>query len=519
MFQPKDKLAILILIILFFFIAFPRISFPDLDHGDEFADANVLSAGENYVKFGFITCRFLPMFEPYDTLRELYTHYPPLSEVINGFFQMVMPDSLVFYRGVALFFALLNLIFWYLFVKKFSGSTLIGFLAALFYFTNPFFIFGMDSLQQLSYADCLRSLVLLIFISLPKVSGRNKTNCFFILWGLLFIETLMTFEYVVYLALFFILFGIFFKEARGGVSKKNILILFSAPVCGFLLHYLQNAWYFGSFNAAFADLRTRAVVRMFSSEDNPISAFNFFTWWKYVISRNFSLVLIFNYIILGLVLFFSFFLYHNLSSLYKPQIRRLSGLCILLAICGVSWYVIFPSHSIAHTFVMFLVRHLIPLASIVFTLFCYILLCFVKENNPRNFFGKIAFSLVIIIIMLSGISKSNLPVTADRIKQAKDFLEFKRCLISLKGMSKDGDEVGVNYYRNPFMRYYTNRHFSAIFNKSQLENKLILPKYFILLPYDNPTTKELFAFIEKRYAYKFSCNSGVFPSVFFELKE
>ena len=50
----KNKYAIVILVILFLYIATPRLIFPDLDHGDEFADANVLSAGENFVKFGLI---------------------------------------------------------------------------------------------------------------------------------------------------------------------------------------------------------------------------------------------------------------------------------------------------------------------------------------------------------------------------------------------------------------------------------------------------------------------------------
>ena len=118
-FHFNHKHVILGLVLLFILLAFFRIAFPDLSHGDEFSDANVLNAGENFARFGFVKCRFLPMFEPQlKEPAELYTHYPPLPDIINGALRKVFKtDSLYFFRGIALLFAFLNLLFWFLFIS------------------------------------------------------------------------------------------------------------------------------------------------------------------------------------------------------------------------------------------------------------------------------------------------------------------------------------------------------------------------------------------------------------------
>lgn len=94
----SKKNVVIVLSILFLFITFPRIIFPDLDHGDEYSDAEVLSSGENFVRFGFIKTRFLQMHEPHlDKPENLYTHYPGLPDIINGFLRKVFKtDSLYF---------------------------------------------------------------------------------------------------------------------------------------------------------------------------------------------------------------------------------------------------------------------------------------------------------------------------------------------------------------------------------------------------------------------------------------
>ncbi len=507
---------------LFLSIAIPRIIFPDLDHGDEWADAEALNASVNYAKFGFIKTRFLPFFKPQlATLQEPYTHYPPLAQIINGFLGITFrAPSLRFYRSFSLCLSFLNLIFWYLFIKRLTSGFLISLLCAIFYIFNPFFIYGADSLAQISYADFLRSLILFVFIVARGYAGKTRRGFLLILWILVFLESLMTFEYIIYLSLFFILFKYLFKTKDNFPSWKVIFLLVLAPVIGFALHFLQNAWYFKSFSLALADFKQVAAERILHSPDAPMAGFNLSIWWKQVIARNFSLVFIFNYFILFLSIFFFYILYQSLSA--RPESRKviksLLRLCLILIICGVSWYVFFPAHSFAHIYVHFLVRHLLPLASVCFAMFFYAFFCYAKEKTYLRIPLKMAGLVLILGTLFAGINRSALPITPSQIRNAQDFLTFKECLLGLRKNSQEKDVVGINYFRRPFVGYYTDRNVLFAPDKPSLEKLVALPRYFIFIPYNTQYAAELFQFLNQKYSQISECRSQRFPSIFFELK-
>lgn len=134
----RHKRVFVILGVIFFLLAIPRVMFPDLDHGDEASDANVLNAGQNFVRFGFLKTHFLPLFEPQADFPEgLYTHYPPLPDITNGLLRSVFKtEALWFFRAMSLLCALFNVIFWYLFIYRFTKSMEIACLASLFYLTD-----------------------------------------------------------------------------------------------------------------------------------------------------------------------------------------------------------------------------------------------------------------------------------------------------------------------------------------------------------------------------------------------
>lgn len=517
----KDNLVrILILSICFLFIALPRISFPDFDHGDDWADAETALSAKNFVKFGFIKTRFLPFFSLHlEEPKDPYTHYPPLANIFNGLFCMLFKtDSLYMLRVMALFFSFLNLIFWYLFARRVTSSGSIAFLAAIFYLFNPFFIYGADALGQISYADFLRSLILFIFVWAFD-SGRERKGLLLVLWCLLFLESLMTFEYIIYLALFFILYSYLFKKPQRFSPWPFVFLLLTASVAGFLLHLAQNAWYFGSIARAFTDFKEAAIKRILSGQEIPVEHFNLFTWFKYVIAHNTSLVFLFDYFILLVAIFFAYLLYQALREESKIAIRQLLRLFLILSICGISWYVFVPAHSLAHAFVYFLVRHLVPQASIGFSLFFYLLLSFIKEKNR---YAPIKYLLAIsgiCLVIFTGINKSELPLTTQNIERAEAFLQFKECLFKLKEMSTKKEQIGLNYYRYPFISYYTERLPVRIFDKASLEALVPLPRYFIFVPYNTQNSQELFVALNQRYIKLRECASGKFPAVIFALKD
>ncbi|MCM8819908.1 MAG: hypothetical protein NC925_03835, partial [Candidatus Omnitrophica bacterium] len=285
----KNIIILIFLSLAFISIAVIRLQFVELDHGDEFADSNVLTAGKNFAKFGFIRCKFLPHFtQQLDTPKDPYLHYPPLPEIINGFLQKIFKiQSLFIFRTISIFFSFLNFIFFYLFIKILTASTFFATLAGIFFLVNPYFIFGMDSLHQMAFADFFRTLILFCFVNLEKISESKKNKFLFFLWCLFFIESLLTFEYIIYLGLFFVLYK-YFLQPKQNISWRKILFLFSAPVCAFLLHFLQNVWYFGDFDLALADFSKIAKERILQSKDMPLPNFNFFTWWNYVIVKYFN---------------------------------------------------------------------------------------------------------------------------------------------------------------------------------------------------------------------------------------
>jgi hypothetical protein len=518
---PKDKLIIIVLGILFLLIAIPRLHFPDLDHGDEWADADVLTAAQNFAKFGFIKTYFLPFFEPqFETPKGPYTHYPPFGHIFHGLLMMLFKtESLYFFRGLALFFSFLNLLLWYLFIKKVSDSRLVGFLCGIFLLTNPLFIYGMDSLNQPCYSEFLRTLILFSCLLMSASKGARRTIFLSCIWVSYLLLSLWTYEYIIYIFLFLLLFKYLFIKKDYSLSWKHIFIIASAPVVAFLLHFLQNSWYFGSPLQAFQDLRNSAAMRILHSTDAPSGHLNFPGWFKFTILRNFSLVFSFNYLTLFLAALFSLLLFFRLSPESRKEVKALLYLFIILSICGVSWYVFFPSHSIAHAFVNFLARHLVPAASVGFGLVSYIIFSFLKENNPHNLFGRFAFVLIVIIILFTSISKSELPVSADIINKEKGFVAFKNCLLKLKGAGDIRDEIGVNYYRNPFMRYYTHKRCIFLPDRQSLENMQALPRYFIFVPYADQRSAELLEFLKKKYAFLFRCESTRFPSIFCELRK
>jgi hypothetical protein len=295
-----------------------------------------------------------------------------------------------------------------------------------------------------------------------------------------------------------------------------MIVLLSAPVFGFLAHFLQNIWFFGGFSPAWKDLANSAVKRMASSSDAP--AMSFSSWWNYVIAGNFSRVFMFDYLVIFMLFFTSYLLYQRISAKSKKDVGPLLRLIVILYVCGISWYIVFPSHSWAHAFVGFLARHLVPVASLGFAVFCYILSRYIKENLRIRLYANICLGLVIAVIVFKGIGNSGLPVTPPAIRNSQEFIKFKECLLKLRHISRPEDSIAVNYFRFPFIRYYTDRNCFVAFNKPSLDSLSIYPRYFIFMPYPDQNTQDLFVYLQQHYIPLWQCDSANFPAIFFELK-
>lgn len=123
------------------------------------------------------------------------------------------------------------------------------------------------------------------------------------------------------------------------------------------------------------------------------------------------------------------------------------------------------------------------------------------------------------IIAFNGIIKSELPITSEKIKRSQDFLVFKSCLNKIEIASERKDKVGVNYFRFPFMRYYSRREPLVIFDKDTLSSLGKLPRFFIFLPFQDERSLALMNFISQKYDILFQCKSRRFPAVICKAKD
>lgn len=516
----RGNLLVLTIVTLFFLpLALARLRFPDLDHGDEFADASVLIAAENFAQRGFWALRFLP-FERFDSPHQKYppyTHYPPLTQIFFGWLRIIFKQqSLYFYRVIAVLISYLIVVFWYLLIKNFSDSKGLGFLVALFYLSNPFFIFGMDSFTQMNMADFFKAAILCLFIQMAKEQRVTQPKKW-LTWFLIFLVSFASFEYYFYFPLFLILFRTFFSQTRKVFTWKPILVWSMAIFFAFGLHFLQNAWYFKSFTLAFKDLLDISKQRILASSDSPLPL-NFSNWWNHVLVKNFSLVFMFRFWIVSIVFAVGLLFYFNLSQDYRKKINPLFGLLVIFTLLGIGWYVFFPSHSLAHAYVFFLVHHLVPSAALTFAVFVYLVFLFIKQHSG-NFFKQSLTVLLVTIIVLTGILRSDLPIKPETINQAKDFFNFKDCLLRLKDKLKNDDVVACNYYRHVFIGYYLKKSCVSVFDVDTLWGYNPLPRYFLFMPIMHSSSVELFRILTQRYKPLFQCPSMRFPFIFLELKE
>jgi hypothetical protein len=317
--------------------------------------------------------------------------------------------------------------------------------------------------------------------------------------------------------LFFVLCRLLLKKGDVFFSWRAVVSFCSAPVAGFLVHLAQNAWYFGGITGALDDFGKSAADRMLHSADAPMSGFGLKVWWSEVIVRYFSGVMIFNLFVIGCLCFFAYIMYYALPLPRRKPVRALLRLLCVLAACGLTWYILFPAHSFAHMYVPFLYRHIVPAAALGFSIVVFELFYFLKQRGAQAVLRIAVCCACVILIGWSGISRSDLPLTGRALIEARDFLLFKRDLLRLRTQSRSGDEIGVNYYRRPFISYYTERRTFFFPDGKSLAQREKLPRYFLFFPFNHQATGELYAFLQQKYRVLFTSESRMFPVVFYEL--
>lgn len=130
---------------------------PRLNWGDSGSDYNVMTAGRNFQKYGFLRLHLTPyLLDPSlmsDADRSMiYTHYPQLPDLMNGLERTVLHlSTIVQFRFVALMFSFGALFFGYRLVERYWGRQTAQIAVALCV-VNPLWIQHADYLHHTPYA-------------------------------------------------------------------------------------------------------------------------------------------------------------------------------------------------------------------------------------------------------------------------------------------------------------------------------------------------------------------------------
>jgi hypothetical protein len=509
-----------VIALCFLLLAVPRLMFPDLDHGDEWADAENLTAAKNFVRFGFVQCRFRPILETgMSAPVNAYTHYPALAPVFSGLLQKYVPFfSLISYRIIALVFSFLGVVFWSLFVRNIGGSAVLALLFSLFYCTNPYFIYGMDSIAQMASAEFLRALFAFLLLRASRSHGDRKRRVAAALWCTWFILSMVTVEYAPFLLFFVLLYKYGVSHRARFPSWRMMVFLFAAPVAAFALHFLQNVWYFGSVSGAVVDLTQSAANRIMNTAGEG-GQMTFTAWWDGVILRYVTSVFMLPAFLLLIAVFFFYLMHGSLCAQSQKHFRTPLRLAGILFACGLSWYVLFPGHAFAHMYVPFLYRHIVPSAALFLALFANVLFLYLRQKKVKMLFVWPLWTGAVAALLVLGVVNSGLPVTPSSVRSARDFATVKEFLLRVKDMTGPSDVIGVNYFRRPFISYYCERRTAFIPDPASLAQSDPSPRVFLFFPYQNPVTASLYESLSKNYTMVRTSSSLRFPMLAFMRKE
>jgi hypothetical protein len=359
--MSKKVITILIFVFCYALIIFRWRNIPIADtttearvgvYGDAFSSRNVHSSAMWFKDMGYRKTKGLPVFNYTGNFNqtdiEVYTHYPPLPDILGGVYARILNTKDPY--KIAIFPILLSILFFFLLqivLQKILPDPKVAFLSWVLLVISCYFICWADDLHQHLYTEFLKWLY--IYILYRYFTELKKNWMLPALCGIYFIQSWLTFESIPFLAI--ITAGFFFIFNKKIITPACFLLL-SMPVLGFALHFFQNFLYFGNWHDVIADMKGALLKRTIGEMDNELGrvvhSYDFLKMWAYEcwfrIGRMFSLPAISFIIIVAFAL----------KKMYNEQ-RIHFKIAIIFFIAGIAWIFVMPQHAVVHTFT---IKHL-----------------------------------------------------------------------------------------------------------------------------------------------------------------
>ncbi|HEY6219549.1 MAG TPA: glycosyltransferase family 39 protein [Gemmatimonadaceae bacterium] len=244
---------------------------PRLNWGDSGSDYNVMTAGRNFARYGFLELRLTPNLIDRSVMTAadsglIYTHYPQLPDLMNGVFRSVLRMSdVVPFRFMALLFSFGSLAFVYALVAAF-WSRQSAQLALALWVTNPLWIQHADYLHHGPYGAFFAA-GSLYFLTRFLRDERTQT---LLISGLFLVFTYWaSYDYWIFTpALLAVITVVHYRRPLDRRVIRSLGTLAAFAVAALLLKLATNVWALGGIGPFFRDLRfqfteraTDAVVR------------------------------------------------------------------------------------------------------------------------------------------------------------------------------------------------------------------------------------------------------------------
>lgn len=349
-------IIILVFIFCYSLIIFRWLNIPVTDtttearvgvYGDAFSSRNVHSSAMWFTDIGYAKTKGLPVFNYTGNFNqsgtEVYTHYPPLPDILGGVYARILNTKDPY--TIAVFPILLSVFFFFFLLtglKKIIPDTTSAFISWGLLVTSCYFICWADDLHQHLYTELLKWVY--IYILYRYFTEGKKKWMLPSLCLVYFIQSWLTFESIPFLAIITAGFFIIFTRK---MFSSTCLLLLSMPVAGVALHLFQNYLYFGDWQAVVEDMKGALLKRTTGETDNELGravrSYDFLKMWGYEfwfrIGRMFSLPAI-SFVIISVF---------ALKNLYRHH-RIHFKMAILFFMAGIAWIFVMPQHAVVHTF-------------------------------------------------------------------------------------------------------------------------------------------------------------------------
>lgn len=316
---------------LFLILTLASVIQPKLIYGDDYSDANVAIAGENFYNYGLSKSVGVPYCYfrgPYENCIQTGsvcadTHYPAFPYWVNYALRKIGVDHLSGFRlfslGLSLIFALLLPQFFLLILN----NEKVAVLSSGVYLVSPAFLNNSDSLHQHPWM----SLCWLGFALSWIVFLRTEKKKFFIFSYLIFLVSVWTsFEQFLFIPIFAV--GSALIERKFKWAFWFLAVLSSVPFGTLIVRIYQQSFLFHSWQGSLHDMIFAAQYR------------SGITWLEFLNQFQKRLIDLISPLILGFILSFS--LIRNSFSLSMKK------WLILLFFSGFAWWLAMKQHFYVH---------------------------------------------------------------------------------------------------------------------------------------------------------------------------